>query len=499
MEKSMSLRNSLTICLLLLPFLVSCGGGSSASIDSGESPDPAVNKILSVTPANNSNKVSILSDIRIEFEYVLSQQDFDNLDITLKGYENSRFPAGYYTGEESFADSSNLLLNTVDLQLELSSNNKIITLTPRRPLLYATRYLLTINSESFTFLTFKNKIKSSVTYSGFGDNEIDNYRIYSPTEYKIEYQTYYNSGADRQWQTNDDVATELFTQQLDSENRVIRENLYQNIDGNFEQATALRSYNKFDYNAEGQLVRNIFFERDSNDPYYLGDDGTFGTEDDIPKHYFHFEKVGESELYISKISNSGDDQTLYTNDDLRSELMIKKFNTDGFLTHQYQFGTNTPLNDSSLEEAHIQSGYAVEYEELKPVSAKQIIGAGNDMTFFTADDDFTRMLFWDFAGTNHVQTFRYIDNAGEDGLWNTNDDTLRTLKTYEYDSNGLLTNYKRIHTQSTEQQATIIIEHIFEYDEQGNRQNYTIYLVKWPQMDIQDPLPLQSSVFDTTL
>ena len=63
---------------------------------------------------------------------------------------------------------------------------------------------------------------------------------------------------------------------------------------------------------------------------------------------------------------------LYTNDDLRSELMIKKFNTDGFLTHQYQFGTNTPLNDSSLEEAHIQSGYAVEYEELKPISAKPV-------------------------------------------------------------------------------------------------------------------------------
>jgi hypothetical protein len=369
-------------------------------------------EIISITPADGAQRVSVLSDVAIEVTTSLDPATIDGTSVVLRNMAGEIV----VNGDVSYDDGA-----------------KQIVFTPSIPLLWGATYELALSSvtdpdgfpladTTVTFQTYRNPMTRTTNYSRTEINHYWNY-INDADGFNTRVQIYDEPGGDDTWMTSDDVMSSYVDYEYD-DGRWVAGITHPGPGPDQQWFTAddeISAYSVTDWGERG--LRTAIWSY--NGP---GNDGEWRTGDDELNVVTGYEYDDGGHLVEMKRSSApGSDGVHLTDDDTYDFTWSWDFDADGRQVKWYAYGADGALT-THRSYTYDSNGALLGYVYYN--------NPGADQTWLTADDGIQNHYAYQLTPERLNARFIYYAGTGPDEDWLTSDDTMQSHTEYSYDSLG---------------------------------------------------------------
>ncbi len=430
----MSLRN--WIVLLGLTTAGACGSVKSDDAPGDDGPpveDTTPPKLMSSTPSDAANRVSVIGKIKLVFD-----EPLDPATVTPSAFVLTNLKYNYiynFTTSSSFTTAYDAATHTV-------------TLTVDQPMMYDARYSLAygmgIKDEagnafapsSMTFRTFVNNVTRRVSYNAA--NAVSNYQTNALDSgghtSKTLYYTTTGIGADNTWFTADDTPYAVYQYTYTAAGELFQQRyLAAGPDAKMNTADdVISSMQVYEYDTQGHQIVRLNVNG-------AGPDTQWGTADDLLGSYNKVTWVNGNPMTDTYYQAPGSDNVWRTVDDVAGYIDQGTYDAAGNRTRYWEFEPGPDLVINTADD--VVYGYSdATYDARGNVTEVRYVNTkGADNLWFTADDvtGGLQQYLRDAKGLDTGN--RYINAPGTDMMWGTADDTVASFNGKSFDGNGLLT------------------------------------------------------------
>jgi hypothetical protein len=334
----------LTIHIVLISFLLL--GSCSDNKDS--------NPIVSNSPENGADKVSVVTTVTVTFADHIDSENINTGDITLV-YKSDQLTKGFvpatinhdafvahrcvfchadtaqaqdsvstWSGMTKWSYITDKQEYTVKGSISVDPASRTVTFKPDSPLEYAAEYELVFNNiadtsgnplniESVVFRTYENPTTFSLTPNLVENTKQVTKHLYDMPDGITRHVNYNSPGQDETWNTDDDVIDSYYADILTASglhDKIVGYSV-SGADGIwFTSDDEVKNYRHFMFNDQGKLDRVAFYNG-------TGPDNAWFTNDDELLSYERF-KYDTSGRFIARLlyTESGQDNTWFTADDV---------------------------------------------------------------------------------------------------------------------------------------------------------------------------------------